>query len=43
MLRKKKTVPEGNGPIPQDAYVMLGGITREELRRVMPETIGKAL
>ena len=20
-----KTVPEGNGPIPQDAYVMLGG------------------
>ena len=44
MLRKKsKAVPEGNGPIPQDSYVMLGGITLEELRRVMSKTMGKAL
>ena len=36
VLRKKsRVVPEGNGPTPQDAYVMLGGITLEELRRVM--------
>ena len=27
----------GDGPIPQDAYVMLGGITLEDLRRVMSE------
>ena len=40
MLRKKSnTVAEGNGPTPQDAYVM---ITREELRRVLSESIGKA-
>ena len=44
MLRKKtKTVPEGNDPILQDAYVLLGGITWKELRRVMSETMGKAL
>ena len=44
MLRKKsKAVPEGNGLIPQDAYVMLGGITIEELRRVMSKAVGKAL
>ena len=39
MLRKKsKAIPEGNGPTPQDAFVM---ITREELRRVLSESIGK--
>ena len=39
MLRKKsKAVPEGNGPTPQDAYVM---ITWEELRRVLSESMGK--
>ena len=44
MLRKKnKAVPEGTSPIPQDAYVMPGGITWEELRRLMPETIGKTV
>ena len=33
MLRNKsKAVPEGIGHIPQDACVMLGGITLEELR-----------
>ena len=38
MLRKKsKAIPEGNGPTPQDAFVM---ITREELRRVLSESIG---
>ena len=38
MLRKKsKATPEGNDPIS-----MLGGITLEELRRVMSETMGKA-
>ena len=38
MLRKKsKAVPEGDGPIPQDAYVILDGITLEELRRVLSE------
>ena len=41
--KESKAVSEDNGPIPQDAYVMLGGTTREELRRVMSETIGKAL
>ena len=41
--RKSRAVPEGNGPIPQDAYVMSGGITREELQRVMSETMGMAL
>ena len=40
MLQKKsKAVPEGNGPIPEDAFVM---ITREELRRVLSESIGTA-
>ena len=40
MLRKKnKAGFEGNGPIPQDAYVM---ITREELRRVLLESMGEA-
>ena len=44
MLRKQsKAVPEGNGLTPQDAYVMLGELAPEELRRVMSETIGKAL
>ena len=44
MLRKKsKAVPEGNDPIPQDACVMQGGITPEEIRRVMSETMGNAL
>ena len=39
MLRKKnKAVPEGNGPAPQDAHVM---ITWEDLRRVLSETWGE--
>ena len=41
--KKSKAIPEGNGPIPKDAYVIIGGITREKLRRVMPETMGKTL
>ena len=40
MLRKKsKTVPEGNGPTPQDEYVI---IIWEELRRVVSESMGEA-
>ena len=31
--KKSKTAPEGNGPVPQDTYVLLGGITLEEIRR----------
>ena len=43
MLRKKsKAVPKDNGPIPQDSYGILGGITLEELRQIMSETMGKA-
>ena len=43
MLRKKsKAAPEGNGLISRDAYVMLGRITLEELRRVISESMGKA-
>ena len=30
-------VPEGNGPIPQNAYVMVHGITLKNFRRVMSE------
>ena len=37
--KESKTVPEGNGPIPQDAYVMLGGNTLEDFRRVMSEVL----
>ena len=37
-----KAVPEGNGSIPQDAYVMLGRIKLEELRRIMSERLDKA-
>ena len=39
--KESKAVPEGNGPIPQDAYVMLSGITLEDLRRTMSEAAGK--
>ena len=42
LWKKSKTVPEGNGPIPQDAYVMLGGIKLKELRRIMSEALDKA-
>ena len=39
ILRKKsKIVPESNGLIPQDAYVMLGGISMKELRQIMSQT-----
>ena len=43
MLRKKsKVIPEGNGPIPQDAYVMLSGVTLKDLRRIMSDAVDKA-
>ena len=37
--KESEAVPEGNGPTPQDAYVM---ITWEELRRVLSRTWGGA-
>ena len=37
--KKSNAVSEGNGPIPQDSYKM---ITREELRRILSESMGKA-
>ena len=40
--KKSKAVPEGNDPVPQDAYVMLDGTTLVELRRVMSEALYKA-
>ena len=43
LWKKSKAVPENNDSIPQDAYVMLGGITLEELRRVMSGKMGRAL
>ena len=42
MLRKSKAVLEGSGSILQDAYVMLGGITLKELRRIISEGADKA-
>ena len=36
-------VLEGNDSIPQDPYVMLDGITLEELRRILSEAADKAL
>ena len=39
--KKSNVVSEGNDLVPQDAYVMLGGITLVELRRVMPEALDK--
>ena len=42
MLRKKsKAIPEGNDSIPRDAYVMLRGITLEDLRQIMSEAADK--
>ena len=40
--KKSKAVPEGNGLIPQDAYVMFGGIKLKELRPIMSKTLDKA-
>ena len=37
--KKSKAVFEGNGPTPQDAYVM---VTWEEIRRVLSKSTGKA-
>ena len=36
-----KAVPEGNGPILQDAYVLLGGTTLEDLRRIISDALDK--
>ena len=39
---KSKAVPEGKGLIPQNACVMLRGITLEDFRRIMSEAVDKA-
>ena len=36
-------VPEGNGSVPQDAYVLLDKIILEELRQIMSEAVDKVL
>ena len=42
MRRKKSTaVLKGNGPVPQDTYGLLGGITME-VRRIMSEALEKS-
>ena len=42
MPRKESMdVPEGNSPTPQDAYVILGGVTLEDFRQVMSEVWDK--
>ena len=41
--KKSKTVPEGNGPIPQDTSGLLGRTTMGELRRIMSEALDNAL
>ena len=38
--KESETVPEGNGPVPQDADKM---VTWEELRKAVKETWGEAL
>ena len=41
--KESKAVPEGNGPIPQVAYAMPGGITLKDFRRVMSEVWDRKL
>ena len=38
---KSKVVPKGKGPIPQNAYVMLCGITLKDFRRIRSEAADK--
>ena len=40
--RRARPSPEGTGPVSQDAYVMLGGITMGKSRRIMSEALDKA-
>ena len=43
MPRKKtNAVSKANAPIPQDAYVKLGGIALVEMRRITSEALDKA-
>ena len=39
--KKSKTVLEGNGSVPQDAYVMTGGTKTEKFRPIMSEALDK--
>ena len=36
--KESKAVHKGNGPVPRDTYRLLGGITIEELRRIMSQS-----
>ena len=38
---KRKAVPQGNGPVPQDKSG-LGGLTMEEMRLIFAKEIGKS-
>ena len=40
--KKSRALPEGNGPIPQDTSELFGGITQEEIRRIMSEALDKS-
>ena len=40
--KKSKAVSKGNAPVPYDTYVMSGGITLEEIRRIMSEALDEA-
>ena len=42
--KRNEAALEGTGPVPRNAYVMLGGITLEDLRLLilMSETLDKA-
>ena len=40
--KKSKSVPEGNDIIPQDISGLLGTITLEEKRRILPEALDKS-
>ena len=43
MPRKKSVAfPESNEPVSQDTYRLIGGITMEDLRRIMSETLDEA-
>ena len=40
--KKSKVVPEGNGPVFQDASGLLGGITLEEILQIWSEVLDKS-
>ena len=40
--KKRKAVLKGSVPVPQDTSGLLGGITIEEIRRIMSEALDKS-